>query len=95
MAAVARRWWGTRWELRAGVSLVTGAGRSGGGRLRQQDFGRFRKVGAKTGPEMRATVHGSSRHAERLAGSGGGGSCGSPRPSSSGCAAPTSGLPER
>ena len=97
MAAVARGWWRTGRELRAGVSVVTGAGRSGGGRLGQQDFGRSRKVGAKIGLEMRARVCGSPGHAKRLAGSGGGAgsSCSSLRPSSSGSAAPTPGLPER
>lgn len=74
---------------------MTGAGRSGGGRLGQQDFGRSGKAGAEIGPEMRAKVRGSSGHAERLEGSGGDGSCSSLRPSSSYSAAPTSGLPER
>lgn len=79
------------WAGTAGwcLSLVTGAGRFGGGRLRQQqDFG------AKVRPEMRARVRGLSVHAERYVGSCGGGSCGSRRPPSSGSAAPTSGLPE-
>lgn len=60
----------------------------------QQDFGRSGKIGAKIGPEMRAGVRGSSGHAGSLAGSGGGGSCSSLRPFSSGSAAPTSGLPK-
>lgn len=78
------------WAGTAGwcLSLVTGAGRSGGGRLGQQDFG------AKVGPEMRARVRGLSVHAERYVWSGGGSSCGSLRPPSSCSAAPTSGLPE-
>lgn len=72
---------------------MTGAGRSGGGRPGQEDFGRFGNVGAEIGAEMRVRVRGLSGQAERLAGSGGGGSCSSRPPSSRG-AAPTSGLPE-
>lgn len=79
------------WAGTAGwcLSLVTGAGRSDGGRLGQQDFG------AKVGPEMKASVSGLLVHAERYVGSGGGGgSCGSLSLPLFRSAAPTSGLPE-
>lgn len=71
------------------LSLVTGAGRSGGGRPGQQDFGHSGNVGAKIGPEMRVRVRGLSRQAERLTESGSGGSCSSLRPPSFRSAAPT------
>lgn len=84
------------WAGTAGwcLSLVTGAGRSGGGHTGRQDFGCLRNVGAKIGPEMRARVRGLSGRAERLQRSGDGDSHSSFRPPSFRSAAPTSGLPE-
>lgn len=63
-----------KWAGTAGrcLSLVTGAGRSGGGRPGRQDSGHSRIVGAKIGSEIGARVRGWSGHAERRAGSGSG-----------------------